>query len=48
MWPNPQISAYLVSFTEEILNEELHFLCSLSLISKSGLNRLIAQRVLIF
>ena len=28
MWPNPQISAYLVTFTEEILNGKLHVLCS--------------------
>ena len=28
MWPNPQESADLVTFTQEILNEKLHFLCS--------------------
>ena len=28
MWPNPQFSADLVKFTEEILNGRLHFLCS--------------------
>ena len=28
MWPNPQFSVDLVTFTEEILNEKLHFLCS--------------------
>ena len=28
MWPNPQLSADLVTFTEEILNGKLHFLCS--------------------
>ena len=28
MWPNPQIPADLVTFTEEILNGKLHFLCS--------------------
>ena len=28
MWPNPQFPANLVTFTEEILNEKLHFLCS--------------------
>ena len=28
MWPNPQEPADLVTFTEEILNEKLHFLCS--------------------
>ena len=28
MWPNPQFSADLVTFTEEILNENVHFLWS--------------------
>ena len=28
MWPNPQETAYLVTFTEEILNGKLHFFCS--------------------
>ena len=28
MWPNPQIPADLVTFTEETLNGKLHFLCS--------------------
>ena len=28
MWPNPQFSADLVTFTEEILNRELHFFYS--------------------
>ena len=28
MCPNPQETANLVTFTEEILNGELHFLCS--------------------
>ena len=28
MWPNPQVTADLVSFTEEILNRKFHFLCS--------------------
>ena len=27
MWPNPQFPADLVKFTEDILNEKLHFLC---------------------
>ena len=27
-WPNPQFSADLVTFTEEILNGKPHFLCS--------------------
>ena len=28
MWPNPQFPADLITFTEEILSEKLHFLCS--------------------
>ena len=28
MWPNPQETTDLVTFTEEILNVKLHFLCS--------------------
>ena len=28
MWPKPQIPADLVTFTEEILNGKLQFLCS--------------------
>ena len=28
MWPNPQDSADLVTFNEEIINGKLHFLCS--------------------
>ena len=28
MWSNPQKTAYLVTFTEEILNGKLDFLCS--------------------
>ena len=31
MWPNPQETADLVTFTEEIFNGKLHFLCSVSL-----------------
>ena len=30
MWPNPQIPADLVTFTEEIHNGKLHFLCSVN------------------
>ena len=33
MLPNPQFAANLVTFTEEILNEELHFLYSVNYIS---------------
>ena len=28
MWPNPQETADLVTYTEEILNGKLEFLCS--------------------
>ena len=28
MWPNPQFPVDLVTFTEEILNRKLYFLCS--------------------
>ena len=36
MWPNPQETADLVTFTKEILNGKLHFLCSdLGAISQS-------------
>ena len=30
MWPNPQETADLVTFTEEILNEKFRFLFSVS------------------
>ena len=28
MWQNPQKTPFLITFTEEILTEKLHFLCS--------------------
>ena len=31
MWPNPQETAHLVTFTEEILNGKLNVLCSSTL-----------------
>ena len=31
MWPNPQETADLVTFTEEIFNGKLHFLRSVNL-----------------
>ena len=31
MWPNPQFPADLLTFTKEILNGNLHFLCSVSI-----------------
>ena len=30
MWPNHQETVNLVTFTEEILNGKLHFLCSVN------------------
>ena len=33
MWPDPQQTADLITFTEEILNWEIHFLCVGSLFS---------------
>ena len=30
MWPNPQGTSDLVTFTEEILNDKLHILCSVT------------------
>ena len=38
MWPNPQETADLVTFTDEILNEKLHFLCSGKVLSSRLLN----------
>ena len=35
MWPNPQETVDLVTFTEEILNGELHFLCIDTFTSKN-------------
>ena len=29
MWPNPQETPDLITFTEEILNGKLYFLCSI-------------------
>ena len=37
MWPNPQETADLVMFTEEILNGKLHFLCSVAFGKKGHL-----------
>ena len=42
MWPNQQESADLVTFTEEILNGQLHFLCSvLHVMTKSKIWRIL-------
>ena len=32
MWPDPQQTADLVTFTEEILNRKFHFLCNVRLV----------------
>ena len=37
MWPNPQESADLVTFAEEILNGKPHFLCSADTINLESL-----------
>ena len=37
MWPNPQFPADVATFTEKILNGELHFLCSV-IISRIFMN----------
>ena len=34
MWPNPQETSDLVTFTEEIFNGNPHFPCSMSLLDK--------------
>ena len=36
MWPNPQFPVDLVTFTEEILNGKLHFLCSVKSIRRNA------------
>ena len=33
LWPNPQKSADLATFTEELLNGKLHFVCSVVYLS---------------
>ena len=43
MWPNPEFSADLVTLTEKILNEKLHFLCSL--ISKYLCRKIIKEGI---
>ena len=43
MWPNPQFPADLVSFTKEILNGKLHFLCSVLSGSSSSLEAIVTS-----
>ena len=38
MWPNPQETAELVTFTEEICDGKFHFLCSVGLHLDEKLN----------
>ena len=46
MWPNPQETADLVTFTEEILKGKLHFLCSGDKISSDiSLNELCLNNI---
>ena len=42
MWPNPKETADLVTFTKEILNGKLHFLCGV--IVKAMFNSELNQR----
>ena len=46
MWPNSQKTADLVTFTEEILNGKLHFLCSVNSSLQGSSNFLHLLRVL--
>ena len=36
MWPNPQLPPDLVTFTEELLNGKLHFLCNVFEVSNNN------------
>ena len=38
MWPNPQFPADLVTFTEEVLNGKLYFMCSVFNAEKERFN----------
>ena len=46
MWPNPQFSADLVTFTEEILNRKLHFLSNVVTSERLKKAPLLTQRKL--
>ena len=39
MWPNPEQTRDLVTFTEEMLNGKLHFLCSTKIISVQSISK---------
>ena len=45
MWPSAQETADLVTFTEEILNGKLHFLCSARDLSASKNDRIKKTRM---
>ena len=49
MWPNLQFPADLVTFTEQILNRKLHFLCSVCKLSQFSifLNHICIMRICI-
>ena len=47
MWPNPQETANLVTFTEEILNGKLQYLCSASWYIHLSLNIISTYLVLV-
>ena len=48
MWPNPHFPADLVTFTEEILNRKLHFLCSVLSVRGNFFEKLIFNGMLKF
>ena len=45
MWPNPQETADLVTFTEEIVNGKLYFLCSVFFIAASDWTQIFAMKL---
>ena len=47
MLPNPQETADLVTFTEEILNGKLHFLCS-ARYTEETTNKFIKKHMIMF
>ena len=44
MWPNPQEAADLVTFTDEILNGKLHFVCSVCYVGRSKIMTVMLRR----
>ena len=43
MWPNPQFPTDLVTFTEEIVNGKLHFLCSVNIFTNRNKAQQLSQ-----